>query len=364
MSLQREREGFAIQLGNGSTLLAQTVVLALGNFPPGNLGIPGLGEHSRFYVRFAWSENALTGLSDNDSVFLIGSGLTSVDMALALHAKGFRGKIHILSRHGLIPLAHGQTSPWPQFWDDRSPRTTRGLMRLIRDQVASARAAGADWRAVMDSLRPHIQEIWQSLPTKERRRFLRHARAYWEVHRHRIAPDIAGTFSSMIETGQVEIHAGRLLSYSETNGAAEVTFRNRGTGATQTLRVARLVNCSGPETDCRKIESPFLHSLFAQGLVRQDPLRLGLDVSPNGALTDATGRPSLDLYALGPMRKESLWETTAVPELRVQAANLAEHLLAADLGWDQSEGSRNPTRRRRPQPRSFTESSMILQEQQ
>jgi uncharacterized NAD(P)/FAD-binding protein YdhS len=336
VSVRREGDGFALRCGDGSTVLARTLVLAMGNYPPGNLGVPGLNEQSERYVRFAWSDDALAGLSANDSVLLIGSGLTSVDMAIALHARGYKGKIHILSRHGLIPLAHRQIISWPRFWDDHSPRSARGLMRLIRNQVDCADAAGANWRSVMDSLRPFVQEIWQSLPEKERRRFLRHARAYWEVHRHRIAPEVADAFSRMIESGQVEIQAGRVLSYSEVDDAADVTFCNRSTGATESLRVARVINCSGPETDCRKIESPLLASLFAQGLVRQDALGLGLDVAENGSLVDANGRPSERLYGIGPLRKGSLWETTAVPELRVQAEDLSECLLQANVRSEES----------------------------
>ena len=331
ISATPERDGFVVRLGLGSTLHAQTVVLALGNFPPANLGIPGLTEYSQRYVRFAWSRDALGGLSDTDSVLLIGSGLTSVDVALALHSKGFKGKIHTVSRHGLIPQAHGGTSPWPRFWDAQSPRTTRGLMRLIRNQVASACAAGADWRAVVDSLRPLVRQVWQSLPVKERRRFLRHARAYWEVHRHRVALEIASAFSCMIISGQVEIRAGRLVSYSETERAAEVILRNRGTGIEERLRVTRVINCSGPETDCGKIDSPLLASLLSQGLVRQDELGLGLDSSVNGSLVDSNGSPSQHLYGIGPVRKGNLWESTAVPELRMQAADLAARLVDANL---------------------------------
>ena len=343
--LKREGDEFAIRLGHGSTLLTRTVVLALGNFPPGNLGIPGLTEESPRYKRVAWSREALTGLSDNDSVLLIGSGLTSVDIALALRTSGFHGKIHVLSRHGLLPLPHGPSAPWPRFWRKDSLRTTRALMRLIREQAKAAHSAGADWRSVVDSLRPHVEEIWQSLPVQERRRFLRHARAYWEVHRHRIAPAVADNFSRMIDSGQVVIHAGRVLGYSEQGDAAEVTFRNRSAGAIQSLRVARVINCSGPETDCRKIASPLLGSLFEQGLVRRDILALGLDVSASGAAVDSLGQASQQIFVLGPMRKGMMWETTAVPELRVQAADLANCLASA---WLQKTSAARETGVREP----------------
>jgi uncharacterized NAD(P)/FAD-binding protein YdhS len=351
-SLQPERDGFLLQRKTGPAVVAQHVVLALGNFPPGNLGIPGLSEHARCYERRAWSKSALSNLSPGGDVLLIGSGLTAVDIAIALDSRSFNGTIHILSRHGLLPQSHKPSLPWPAFWNQRSPQTVRGLLYLIRNQAESASASGSDWRAVMDSLRPQVQQIWISLPLRERRRFLRHARAYWEVHRHRVAPQIAGKFYEMMASGQVQIHAGRITEFSESDASekrcsennnsgpenrrtsATVIFRERRTGKVKELQVSRVINCSGPETDCRKIDSPILKNLFELGLARQDSLSLGLDTDQSGALVDANGIASRSLFAVGPVRKGLLWESTAVPELRVQAANLANHLAAITLQQD------------------------------
>jgi uncharacterized NAD(P)/FAD-binding protein YdhS len=338
VSVENSPDEFVIHRRNGPPVVASIVVLALGNFPPGNAPFRGL-ESRR--VLPAWSKNSLAGLSDDDVVLLIGSGLTSVDVTLALHADGFHGKIQLLSRHGLLPLCHQLTPPWPRFYPERSARTVLGLWRLIRKEVASAAATGVDWRAVIDSLRPSLQTMWQSLSLNERRRFLRHARAYWEVHRHRIAPAVARTFSNLMKEGRVEILAGRILSCRENFNAIEVSFRKRETGTTQTLRATRVINCSGPETDYRKAGGPLLASLFEQNLVRQDALALGLDVDEDGAVLDSSGRASQRLFAIGPVCKGRLWESTAVPELRVQAANLASCLLKRKL-----RRSRSVSRRR------------------
>ena len=93
------------------------------------------------------------------------------------------------------------------------------------------------------------------------------------------------------------------------------------------LHAHRVINCTGSETDCRRIDDSLITSLFVQGLARPDPLFLGLDVDRNGALIDYQGRPSLSLFTIGPTRKAHLWETTAVPEIRQQAEQLALHLL-------------------------------------
>ena len=326
-SLQQREDQLAVQKKDGSELLARAVILATGTFPPATPRIPGLESASSLYVQFAWTATALENLPQEGSVLLLGSGLTSVDMIMALKSKAFRGTIHILSREGLVPSRHQRTKSWPLFWNENSPRTTRGLLRLIRDQVDAAAETDIDWRSVVDSLRPVTQQVWQSLPVNEQRRFLRHARPYWDIHRHRLAPEIADIFSDMEADGQIRFHTGRITRYAEDHGLAEIVYRERGTTTEKRLHAHRVINCTGSETDCRRIDDSLITSLFVQGLARPDPLFLGLEVDEHGALIDYKGNPSLSLFTIGPTRKGQLWETTAVPEIRRQAEQLAEHLL-------------------------------------
>jgi uncharacterized NAD(P)/FAD-binding protein YdhS len=337
LSLQRRKNKFALQRKNldGPELLARAVVLATGIFPPGAPRIPGLGASSSgsnaigssLYVQFAWSAHALENLPREGSVLLLGSGLTSVDLIMALKSKAFRGTIHVLSREGLIPARHQPIRPWPLFWNEDSPRTVRGLLRLIREQVEAAAEKGIDWRSVVDSLRPVTPQIWQSMPVSEQKRFLRHARPYWDVHRHRLAPEIADIFSDMEAEGQIRFHTGRITRYAEDGNLAEIVYQERGSDTSKRLHAHRVINCTGSETDCRRIDDSLITSLFAQGLAHPDALFLGLDVDARGALIDYQGKPSRSLFTIGPTRKGQLWETTAVPEIRLQAEQLAEHLV-------------------------------------
>jgi len=345
-----------IHLRSGQTLFADKVVLALGNSPPGDPGLPGKTPHSQHYVSDPWAPGALDDVSNNEdqSVLLVGSGLTSVDLALSLRSRGFRGIIHLLSRRGLLPQSHKAPAVWPPFWDENSPRTARGLLRLIRAQVEAAEGLGSGWRAVIDSLRPFTPAIWRSLPRQEQRRFLRHVRPYWEIHRHRVAPEIGVPLASQIQNSQVETHAGRIVAYAEDAAEGEVTYRDRKTGQLKGLRVASVINCTGPEVDCRRIDNPLLTNLAAEKLVRPDPLFLGLDTSEDGALINAYGEPSDFLYTIGPSRKGSLWETTAVPEIRIQASQLASLLLA---GCKQAESE---PMQREPIVRLHSRSSLLL----
>jgi uncharacterized NAD(P)/FAD-binding protein YdhS len=173
------------------------------------------------------------------------------------------------------------------------------------------------------------QQIWQSLPLNEQRRFLRHVRAQWDIHRHRLAPEIADIFSDMEADGQIRFHTGRITSYAEDNDLAEIVYQERGASTTKLLHAHRVINCTGSETDCRRIDDSLITSLFAQGLARPDPLFLGLEVDRNGALIDYKDVPSPLLFTIGPTRKGQLWETTAVPEIREQAEQLGAYLVKA-----------------------------------
>lgn len=320
--------GCEIQLAKGGTVSAHNVVLALGNFPPADLQIPGKSANSTRYVSNPWSPKPSIDITRDNHILLIGSGLTSVDVILDLRARGFEGTIHVLSRRGLLPQKHSAV-PFPPFRTDSIPKTVRGLLRMIRQHVKAAEARASNWREVVDSLRPVTQQIWQALPVQEQRRFLRHLRPYWDVHRHRIAERIADQIALQIRHGQIQTHAGRISKYQESAEGVEITYRERKNGTTKSLLVDRVVNCTGPDGDFRRVNSPLISDLLESKLARPDDLALGLDVADDGALVDSAGVASTSLFALGPLRKGKLWESVAVPELRIQVAKLGNRLASS-----------------------------------
>ncbi len=315
-----------VLLRSGEVIEARKVVLALGNLPPGDPSLPGKSAESSRYFPYAWSAAPLENVEGEHEILLVGTGLTAVDTAIALRGHNFTGTIHVLSRRGLLPRQHKPSLAWPPFWNENSPRTARGLLRLVRAQVKAALDLDIGWRSVFDSLRPFTAQIWQSLPLVEKRRFLRHARSYWEVHRHRVSPEIAGLIAHQLISKELRTHSGRILSYDENAHGVTITYRERRTQQKKTLRVDRVINCTGPETDCRRLDHPLLASLRQQGLASPDELFLGLQTAADGALINSMGVPSDFLSAVGPARKGQLWETTAIPEILDQISALAKLL--------------------------------------
>jgi uncharacterized NAD(P)/FAD-binding protein YdhS/glyoxylase-like metal-dependent hydrolase (beta-lactamase superfamily II) len=317
--------GAWVQLSTGESLYADQVVLALGNFPS-NLPTPLKGLSDR-HVKAAWSGDATDKLDPDDAVLLVGTGLTMVDLVITLRQQGHRGKIYASSRHGLLPQRHQLGTAYPLFLEvKQAPKTTRELLQRVRQAIADVALQGEDWRAVIDSLRPITQTLWQRLPVKEQRRFLRHVKSYWEVCRHRIAPGVADGLEELLQSRQLTYYAGRIQTCQTSDYGVEVTIRQRGIKDQINFQVQRIINCTGSNCDYSRLQHPLVISLQEQRLIRPHVLT-GIDTAAEGEIIDADGNISNWLYTLGTARKGNLWETTAVPELRVQAQALALTLL-------------------------------------
>jgi uncharacterized NAD(P)/FAD-binding protein YdhS len=305
--------GLRIGLEDGTTLEASSVVVAPGNLPP--MLPPGWAElPSHLAWRTPWGGEGPWPARDAE-ILLLGAGLTAVDVALSLDARGHRGTIHVLSRHGLLP----RPNPVRAFTGGGASVLPHGLRALVR--WMRAETEHTDARALIDFARPRITELWQALSGAEQRRFLRHVRPWFDVHRHRIAPEVAARLAALAAEGRLRVHAGRLSSIAARGGRLSVQYRPRGERRTASLEVALAVPCTGPDQQLGRAPDRFIVSLLARGLARPGPHGIGLATRPDGSVEG----PAADrLWTLGPMRRGELWETTAIPEIRVQARAIAE----------------------------------------
>jgi uncharacterized NAD(P)/FAD-binding protein YdhS len=319
-----------VRTAESRLIVADRVVLAMGHQPPQDpIGMVKTTSTHRYMVD-PWSSSPLHELGTDEPVALIGSGLTAVDMVVEASERGHRGVIHAISRHGLLPNRHRPTTPRSHFELGNQRATARILLRSARSEAARCEAEGGDWRSVVDGIRPVAQSLWRSLCGGERKRFVRHLASHWDVHRHRVAPEIDELLQSRLQDGRLVVVAGRVISWEERADEMVLTVQRRGRAETETLAVGRVINCTGPARDIRVGASKLMRSLLSNGMGRPGPLALGLDVADSGALIEPGGRTNDRLFAIGPLLKEHLWETTAVRELRCQAAELARRLLAAE----------------------------------
>lgn len=322
----------SVTLADGRRIHADRVVLALGNFAPAD---PPVGDRSFYssasYVRDPWAPGALESVDPGDSVLLIGTGLTMYDIALDLDDRGVRKPIYAISRRGLLAQphrAHGQPPTYENFPHDLDggPPTVLSYLRAIRSEISSHSAAGGDWRDVIASLRPATPALWKALSESERARFVRHLLPFWDVHRHRAAPEAASSAAQLMRDGRLVVAAGRIIGFDETPSVVKVAWRPRGAAWTLNREFTRVINCTGPSSNLASAGEPLVDKLMERGVLTTDTLRLGVRVSPEGALVAADGSLSDVIFYVGPLLRAEYWEATAVPELRVHAARLATHL--------------------------------------
>ncbi|WP_432831052.1 FAD/NAD(P)-binding protein [Dactylosporangium sp. CA-092794] len=311
----RIRPDGTVLLRGGDAVPADRVVLALGHGAPGGpLAITSAVRTHPYYVGNPWSPGALDRVPGDLPVLLIGTGLTALDVALSLHGRGRRAPILAVSRRGLLPQPHLPRQPPGDAGFSYPGTGAAGLLRAVREYAATQ----PDWRSAVDAIRPQIDRLWWQLSVDARQGFLRHVAAYWEVHRHRMAPEIADRVGRMRRSGELSIDAGKIRSIRRGERGFVVTIDD----ATRT--VGAIVNCTGPGGAST---STLGRALLDDGLARRDATGIGLDVDGLGRLVDRAGEPVEHLFAVGPTRRGAWWETTAVPEIRAQAKALSRHLL-------------------------------------
>ncbi|WP_240623325.1 FAD/NAD(P)-binding protein [Brevundimonas lutea] len=304
-------------LADGSRLAARAVVLATGN-PPPRTARPG--QDPNLIIADPWAPGALDVVRPSDEVVIVGSGLTMIDVMLMLEDRGWLGRALVISRRGLMPRPHDANQPRVE------PRAVAPgpLSTRLATERRHVRAEG--WGVTMDRLRSLNARLWGELTGAERSRFLRHLRPWWDVHRHRIAPEPARRIEALMAEDRLVVRAGRLETVEARRGGLEVRWRPRGHTASQTRPTDRLIDCTGPGHDPTRSAEPFTRALIAQGLARPDPLRLGLDVDAEGRLIDARGRASDRIFVLGPPALAAFWETVAVPDIRERIEDLTARL--------------------------------------
>ena len=351
--------GWTVQMADGSSIAADALVLAPGNQAPDALPFArDLPE--RLFAADPWGPAGRAAIAkavaSGGDVLVIGSGLSMIDVALSLDAAGHRGKLVAVSRRGQWPRIHLERMSAVPSSDDAPTGSLRALFRWVRQRTGEC-----EWRDAVDSVRPRTHEFWQSLSLDDQRRFMRHARPWWDVHRHRIAPKAGEIVERMIADGRMEVLAGRVQALRELeerpstssgradvrgtseslssgranlgDGTLEAVIRRRGAVEVDApRRFAVGINCTGPLHAIARTRDPVLRSLLDAGLAEPDALGIGIEVDDEarviGPNAPQSQRPSTGsgqrLWAMGSLGKARFWEIIAVPDIRVQAAQVAD----------------------------------------
>lgn len=336
-----------ISLKNHFVPHAQHVVIATGNTPVKSFAYAhGVFLCRERYIENMWSklhstlfdQKDLSYLPETTHIAIVGTGLTMVDAFLSLKNKGYRGKITAISRHGKLPHVHKSSPPYPAFMDkNHYPKSALSLFLSIRREVKNALKKGEDWRSVLQALRPETNLIWANLPAKERRYITRRLLSYWNIHRHRIPGEVMALIANDQESGTLTITAGTIYYIGgKNNGPLMVSYRRHGEDIIEYTAADYVINCSGPETDIAKSKNMFLLKLRDRGIINIGTLRAGIELTPTGRVK---GKAADIFHAVGALMVGEQLESTAVPDIRAQASDVAKNILIGTKDEDYSRYS-------------------------
>jgi uncharacterized NAD(P)/FAD-binding protein YdhS len=310
-------EGGDVVLAGGERVPGDVVVLAVGLGAPPVLPALAAIEAHPGYVGDPWDFGTVTALESAERVVVVGTGLTMIDVALTLSSNA-GPEIVAISTHGELPRVHATESV-----ETGEPAARPGEFATadaLAAHVEERARAAADWRLVIDSLRPVTQELWRRLPLAEKEAFYARHQRRWEVHRSRIAPQIGARLRALQDAGRLRVAAATVASARPAGDRIALRIGD------EDVLADGVVNAIGPAWDCRLGDNALLRHLLATGAAVPGPVGLGLATTADGTLIGRDGRPSEHVVTLGSLRRGELWETIAVPELRTQAAELAERL--------------------------------------
>jgi uncharacterized NAD(P)/FAD-binding protein YdhS len=329
--IEQNNGKYSIKLKAHPAIQADRVVLATGNEAPGNPPIANSKFYeSKAYIKNPWLYDVTGQMKPGQDIMIIGNGLTTVDQVISIMESGYKGIVHTISPHGFAILPHRFSHiEYKDFINEvKEPYNFDALFKLGHKHFRRLYRVGISAEPIIDSFRPHTQKIWQSFSQEDKKAFLDKFKSTWNTIRHRLAPHLYDYIQGLRIEGRLVVHTGRLVDIAETEQGALVKIQEQQTGTEKSIQVGLVLNCTGPHMDISRSEDALLRSMAGKGMIRPDSMRIGMDVTAKWTLINKDGKENPTLYTLGGNLRGLLWETTAIPELKVQSALLARQIVA------------------------------------
>lgn len=328
-SLVHKDGGWQVRGDHGSVIQADVVVIATTHPKPRSPGMiaSALDKHPQF-IPDASLNGTLENVGQDDRVFIVGAGLTALDIVASLRNRQHTGEIILFSRSGLLPQPQPEAAT-SAFGDFLSPPSCRVslLLKQIRKTIRQAIEAGLPWQSVFDALRQQGQAIWQALPAHEQKRFQRHLRRVFETHRYRMPPQIVKILKDSLETKQLTLRAGKISRVENDGEKIVIDLITKKDGLAERQACDWVIAATGPDHGSVIGFNPYLEELESAGLVRSDSHGTGIACDDQSHAIDSKGQSIENLFIAGPLARGTFGELTGVPEIAAQAEQIAKHII-------------------------------------
>lgn len=332
--------GAEVVLHDGRRIPAHKIVLATGNEAPA--GLPGfstaaVAQHPGWVANpwLEWSTH-LDGADPDQDVVLLGTGLTCVDIMLTLLRQNWRGSITAVSRHALLPMPHfgpdeslEGTQDWPPAGVELTELSLQELLDLFSEHATRVKAAGGHPARLIGKISPQATHIWQSFDLADKQLFVNRYATRYKNLRQQIAPSLHDELQQAVVQEKIKVAQGSVLAVDTDGASLRVRIQDgQDPQLACTLRADMVINCLGPNVRMTETNSRILRQLLARQLIEPDDMDMGIRVDAGlRALVDGRQASPL-ILALGPLLRGTLWDSIAVPNLRVQAVEVAQTILA------------------------------------
>jgi uncharacterized NAD(P)/FAD-binding protein YdhS len=325
-----DEERYHVYLKEHPVLSTDVVVLATGNaLPRLPSGIPESFSRTPFYCGDPWCKQGIEGLKEDGDVLIIGNGLTMADTVVSLVASGFKNTMYTVSPHGFN--LNSFTEDKPPYEGLNMDELLAGdlslsaLVETLNKHRKAAERLGQSTYTIVDKLRPYVPKIWRSFSAREKEQFLTWFRHLWGSIRHRLPNQTHRFISKLYAQQRLITYKGKVKHLEKHADLVAVTLNSNG--ETKCIHVQRIINCTGPEGDPALSSNELLRNLEKSGMICADEAGIAVKADPaTFSVIAADGIVKPNLFVIGSGLKGVLWESTAVPELRIQAKKLADML--------------------------------------
>lgn len=321
---RRVDHGVELELASGRTLAPDLIILAFGGQRPSPpRTVTAAARTHPGYIGDPFDTEALSTISPDNAVLLVGTGLTAADVLATLSRRGHSGPIKAISRRGLLPQPQGAAPdvaalmqrlarPMPRFIERHGAGLSlRAAVRALRQDMATAVAEGRDLKAPFDEARDAAGWLWPNFTETEKRRFLRHLKPWYDVNRYRMVPQTGDTVAAMVDSGQLEFRVARLAGLEARGERLEALLIRRDRTSTRES-FDTVINCTGPRT---LSDDGFVAALCDCGLARPDSMGLGFEVDAEGRVLDSEGNAQDAIWAFGLLTRGRFGDMTAIPQI-------------------------------------------------